>query len=262
MVGTVVYFGLSSVLLVIIMAMLRSFTKTGYCRYHTRIAKQRSISNSIWDLVGSVIGGGRAQEEDEEDKEEQDEEEGEINLSKYQISKPMTSSKEGYAMILMVMKKIWIHMFCVWLNFAIVFTVFPAVALMKNLSGLDAAWGNTILIFIYNLGDTLGKMSTSKNFYNTVSATTVVLGRLSFIALFVLIAFYQGDRSVPVISEDWFAYLNMALFALSTGFSTGSHMNLAPQKVSTELHKETAGFLMSFPLFFGISSGTFLALIF
>lgn len=58
--GTVVYFGLSSVLLVIIMFMLRSFTATGYCRYHTRIAKQRSISNSIWDLVGSVIGGGGA----------------------------------------------------------------------------------------------------------------------------------------------------------------------------------------------------------
>jgi hypothetical protein len=38
-VGTVVYFALSSVLLIVIMVMLRSFTATGYCRYHTRIAK-------------------------------------------------------------------------------------------------------------------------------------------------------------------------------------------------------------------------------
>ena len=65
-----------------------------------------------------------------------------------------------------------------------------------------------------------------------------------------------------VISDDWFTYLNMILFALTTGYSTGSHMNLAPQKVHTELQKETAGFLVSFPLFFGISCGTFFALLF
>lgn len=59
MVGTIVYFGLSSIILIIIMFMLSVFLKTGYCRYHTRIARQRSISNSIWDLVGSVIGGGQ-----------------------------------------------------------------------------------------------------------------------------------------------------------------------------------------------------------
>ncbi len=165
-------------------------------------------------------------------------------------------------MIVQVMKKIWLHMFCVWLNFAIVFTVFPAVAIMKNISGLSAAWTNTILIFIYNLGDTIGKMSTSKQYYNTVSATILVICRLAFVALFAMVAYFQGSRAIPVISEDWFAYVNMALFALTTGVSTGSHMNLAPQKVTSELQKETAGFLMSFPLFFGISSGTFFALIF
>lgn len=165
-------------------------------------------------------------------------------------------------MIIVVMKKIWLHMFCVWLNFAIVFTVFPAVAIMKNLSGLSAAWTNTILIFIYNLGDTIGKMSSQKQFYNTLSATVLVVARLAFVVLFAMVAYYQGDRSIPVISEDWFAFLNMALFALTTGLSTGSHMNLAPQKVTSELQKETAGFLMSFPLFFGISCGTFFALIF
>jgi hypothetical protein len=46
--------------------------------------------------------------------------------------KSKDKSEEGYKMIKSVMKKIWVHMFCVWLNFAIVFTVFPGVALMKK----------------------------------------------------------------------------------------------------------------------------------
>jgi hypothetical protein len=39
MVGTIVYFGLSSVMLIAIMFILNIFIKTGYCRYHTRIAR-------------------------------------------------------------------------------------------------------------------------------------------------------------------------------------------------------------------------------
>lgn len=56
----------------------------------------------------------------------------------------------------------------------------------------------------------------------------LVIGRLVFIASFVLIAIYQSPRTLGIVSEDWFTYCNMALFALTTGYSTGSHMNLAP----------------------------------
>lgn len=78
-------------------------------------------------------------------------------------------------------------MFCIWLNFAIVFTIFPGVAIMKNIYGLDSAWNATILVFIYNLSDTLGKMATSKVIYSDLSATILVFFRLVFIYIFVLL---------------------------------------------------------------------------
>jgi len=123
-------------------------------------------------------------------------------------------------------------MFCVWLNFAIVFTVFPGVAITKKIYGMDNAWNATTLIMIYNLSDTIGKMLTSRNIYSNTSATILVFVRLIFIYFFVILAL---DTEIPLVGSNLFAILNMLLFGLTTGYSTGSHMNLAPAKVNTEL---------------------------
>jgi hypothetical protein len=67
--------------------------------------------------------------------------------------------------------------------------------------------------------------------------------------------------SAPYISSDLFCLVNMALFALTNGYATGINMSYAPQMVDEE-EKETSGFMMSFPLTFGILVGCFLALVF
>jgi len=110
--------------------------------------------------------------------------------------------------------------------------MFPGVAITKKIYGMDNAWNATTLILIYNLSDTIGKMSTSKNIYSDRSATILVFLRLFFIYLFVILAL---DTQIPIIGSDIFAILNMFLFGFTTGYSTGSHMNLAPAKVNTEL---------------------------
>jgi hypothetical protein len=53
----------------------------------------------------------------------------------------------------------------------------------------------------------------------------------------------------------------MALFAFTNGYLVTVNMIQAPMNVEDE-EKETAGFMMTFPLHFGILSGSFLALIF
>lgn len=57
-IGTMIYFAFSSLFIIIIMIILKKFMGTAYCRYHCRVAQQRTITNSIWDLVGSIVGGG------------------------------------------------------------------------------------------------------------------------------------------------------------------------------------------------------------
>lgn len=65
----------------------------------------------------------------------------------------------------------------------------------------------------------------------------------------------------PIIQSDIFCLINMSIFALTNGYATTVNMALAPQ-ICKEDEKETAGFIMNFPLMFGILSGTFFALIF
>jgi hypothetical protein len=65
----------------------------------------------------------------------------------------------------------------------------------------------------------------------------------------------------PYINSDVFCVVNMALFALTNGWATCANMILAPMQADRD-EKETAGFLMTFPLTFGILCGTLLAFIF
>jgi hypothetical protein len=64
----------------------------------------------------------------------------------------------------------------------------------------------------------------------------------------------------PWIPSDLFSVFNMSLFALTNGWATTACMILAPSFVHSD-EKETAGFMMTFPLTFGILAGTFLALL-
>ena len=81
--------------------------------------------------------------------------------------------------------------------------------------------------------------------------------RFTFFASFLLMIL--PNKSDPYIKSDIFCLLNMGLFAFLNGFSTSTNMELAPSIVSED-EKETVGFIMSFPLTFGILSGSFLAL--
>ena len=63
------------------------------------------------------------------------------------------------------------------------------------------------------------------------------------------------------LTESWLPFVTMSLFALSNGYVTSSAFTLGPLSVKNKF-KEPVGFLLSFGLIFGISSGSFLALAF
>lgn len=79
-----------------------------------------------------------------------------------------------------------------------------------------------------------------------------------FVSFFSMITPTIDD---PYMKSDIFALGNMALFALTNGFATSINMGLGPSLCNDE-EKETAGFMLSFPLGGGILLGSFLALSF
>ena len=66
--------------------------------------------------------------------------------------------------------------------------VFPGMALEKTFDKNLEAWGPTLLIFVYNIGDTVGKfMSDYRKTYNEPCHIVILFLRFSFFATFYMI---------------------------------------------------------------------------
>ena len=139
------------------------------------------------------------------------------------------------------------------------FMMFPGVMLLKTMIILDPTWKTVLLITTYNFFDCVGKiLANYRNLYNKYSVGILAVGRFAFFLPYILLAM-NGNN--PIINEDWFAFINTALFAVTNGFCTACLFILGPASVPDN-KKEIAGFVMSFSLQMGIVSGSFLALCF
>lgn len=168
--------------------------------------------------------------------------------------------KKSQSHIWNVFKKIQPMPILVWLIYVQTFMVFPGLALQKNIVGVNVAWGSTLLVLTYNVGDFMGKYLCSfRSYYNKVSTTAMILGRFIFYISFIVILTVPNGQ---VINTDWFAFVNMFLFALSNGYATSAVMVLGPEQMSTKDEKETTGFIMNNGLYLGMMCGAFLALTF
>ena len=71
---------------------------------------------------------------------------------------------------------------------------------------------------MYNIGDMLGKfLGGFRKYYNFASMTSLLFFRFVFIATFILIAINYDNN---FIRNDYFAYVNLLLFALLNGYLT------------------------------------------
>lgn len=250
-IGTVVYFSISAAFLLFTMFMHLFFIKTEFCKFYLKQAKGKMSGNIQGKKIELAISpegnlgeetllyGGNAEEE--------------ISVISHEVY------NHDWKFISGVFKKIMPLPFIVGLIYVQTFMMFPGVSLKKEISGISKAWNATILIFVFNVFDTIGKYFSSwRRFYSKKSTIYLVLIRFVFFAFFLLMA---GRDDIAIISDDWFAIVNIALFSLFNGYTTSCSMVLAPEECENE-EKETAGFLMTHPLYLGIMVGTFLALFF
>jgi hypothetical protein len=105
-----------------------------------------------------------------------------------------------------------------------------------------------LLVFTFNCCDTIGKYCGNIRKLYTIKSTCILI--ISRFGLYIFFILFATSNDIAVISSSWLPFLVLALFGLTHGFCTSCVMILAPE-IADDEEKETAGFIMSFPLFFG-----------
>lgn len=246
-IGTISYFVISGLMLFVSITLHLIFTNSSFCKYYVGKSQCKSNGNEIipeLELMNKRV-----------------EIEGENNTNENHDNKQKKDGnnifKKDRTFVFNVFKKIMPMPLLVFLIYVQTFMMFPGVSLKKELSGMSFSWSCTLLIFTFNVFDTIGKYITGfRALYSKKITIFLVLFRFLFYISYLLIASY---KNTPIISDDWFAFLNMAVFSALNGFTTSCCMILAPETCNDD-EKETTGFLMTHPLYFGIMIGSFLAL--
>jgi hypothetical protein len=110
-------------------------------------------------------------------------------------------------------------------------------------------------IFIYNFGDTIGKMLPSKwHFRNTFVVHGVTFGRFLFQIYFTVLIYTTPHK---FFSHFVLRGLIFSVIGLSNGFLTNNFFVVAINRFRNIKNTDYAGYLMVFGLIIGIACGTF-----
>lgn len=250
------FFLFSSIMMFVSMIFHFMFMKTDFCDYYLeKVRKRRTTLDE---------GGGALYEFAARNEMIIVNEDSNMSVSsKLQENLLIANQKTGVTTsadllyIYRIVRKIYPLPLLMWLIYVQTFLMFPGLALKKNVSFLDKAWSTTLLVLTFNIFDTIGKcLSYFRQFYNLLSTSILITSRFIFFIFYILMAIYSH---LPIICSDWFKFFNMAVFSLINGYATSCVMLLTPRRVKRH-ERETAGFIMSFPLFFGILCGSLFAL--
>lgn len=102
-------------------------------------------------------------------------------------------------------------------NFVITMMLFPELTVKMKFK-FNFVWSNLIFIFIYGLGDLIGKMLVNINgSYNKASNMYLFFSRLVFFFTIPVMASGAASND-PMISNNVFPFVNQLFFGLSNGF--------------------------------------------
>ena len=139
------------------------------------------------------------------------------------------------------------------------YMLYPGVMLKKEIPGMEKHTKTVSMITTFSVFYIAGKrIGQIRKIYNTNTTIVVTLSRFIFMAMFIIQAV---AKDILIISSPWFAYVNIAFFALTQGFLNVSLFILGPEQVKGD-KKEVVGFLGVFALNIGSMIGAFSALLF
>lgn len=117
----------------------------------------------------------------------------------------------------------------------------------------------------FNIGDLLGRLISGYIPVDRIKnlSRKLVFGamlRVGFLPLFLMCNTTTGKDSEMVVRNDFFSLLVQLFFALSNGLLVSTAFILSPRLVgSTSTIQERASEIMTFSVYFGLLSGSFLA---
>lgn len=163
-----------------------------------------------------------------------------------------------------ILKKIWLLLFCIWINFVSTLSIFPVYQLgVKPVSKdfiIGEKWFQDIVTFLtFNILVTIGNLIPK--FIRKPGPKWIplaVFARVVIVYFFFLTSNYMPDSRngiIPVlITNDYVYWLGAGLSPLVFGYFTSLLMMYTPQQVEPE-YAGTAAMLAALSLVVGVISG-------
>ena len=155
--------------------------------------------------------------------------------------------------------KNYISAFSVALTFGIQYTFFPGVMFKYELSFFTSfSWFAISIVTFHSVCDTLGRHLGGvynvipKHLYPWACASRIIF-------VFFYMCTFKGVKP-SIFGSDWFIITNFALFSVSCGYLSTIGMNYGSDASTKD--QAMAGSIMGFHLIFGITAGSFIALLY
>ena len=119
-------------------------------------------------------------------------------------------------------------------------TVYPGVMLAKPIENLSSEAKVVSMVLTFSLMQAVGKvLGQFKKYYSGRLVLFITILRFGLIGVFIAQTKVTDDS---VLASTWFAYVNIALFGLTTGFGVVALCVLGPEKVQPK-KREIAGYV-------------------
>lgn len=155
--------------------------------------------------------------------------------------------------------KVWVRLLDLW--FGIIFNYFITLEIVcfmiPNLTDQYDSGNQYFLLlylFLYNLGDTLGRMIPGKlNFKNSsfLHVFNLIRGVIQVYFIYILLS-----TPPSVLTHSAFRGAVIFLIGTSNGFFTNNFFCTAASRFSTAVNRDLGGFLIIFGLIVGVATGT------
>lgn len=130
----------------------------------------------------------------------------------------ISKNKSYFRQMLDAGKSVFPYPLIIFSNFVITMMMFPDLT-VKIRFDFSKVWSSLIFIFLFGLGDTIGKFLVEiKGTFNAKSNIYLILSRLGF---FILIPLMASDHfeSDPLLNNYLYPFLVLFLFGITNGFT-------------------------------------------
>jgi equilibrative nucleoside transporter 1/2/3 len=156
---------------------------------------------------------------------------------------------------------LWQYSVLVFTCYVVTFGLYPTACIAIEAKDIHYAWFAVLMLLTFNLFDFCGRNLPALYLAKGAMLWILVLARFIFWVTFMLVDTKQPPSWIFGWDATWFKFLNMALFAVSNGFTSTCCMILGPAQVKSAW-KDKAGSIMSTSLVWGIVGGALMAFAF